>query len=164
MLLTGQRFASLARFSNLLKLNFIGKDTYSKVIDYYAKPIICHKWASNRKKEIEKIKQKGEQICLSGDARFDSRGKGSAKYGIYTMIDSSTNKILDFSIKQKGEEPGELESKAFLVCMLRHVAELGLDLIKAFCSDRNYTVGKKMKDFFPTIYHGFDVSFSNTSN
>lgn len=76
-------------------------------------------------------------------------------------MESETDEILDFVIMQKGIEPGELESKGFMISMSRIVDAVGPDRIKAFCSDRNYTVGRRMKDHFPMIYHAFDVSKIN---
>jgi hypothetical protein len=157
LLLTGQNFASFSRLAKLLNLNIFAKDTFLNIIENYAKPIITTHWSSAREQKLTIIKTGTESVNIGGDARFDSRGKAGAKYGIYTMMKSSSGEILDFIIMQKGIEPGELESKGFLISMSRIVATVGPDKIKAFCSDRNYTVGKKMKDYFPMIYHAFDV-------
>jgi hypothetical protein len=157
LLLTGQNFASFSRLAKLLNLNIFAKDTFLSIIENYAKPILTTHWASAREQKLTMIKDGTESLNIGGDARFDSRGKAGAKYGIYTMMKSSSGEILDFIIMQKGIEPGELESKGFLISMSRIVATVGPDKIKAFCSDRNYTVGKKMKDYFPMIYHAFDV-------
>ena len=42
---------------------------------------------------------RGEQLHLSGDGRCDSPGY-SAKYGTYSLMDSATDLILDYSLVQ----------------------------------------------------------------
>ena len=42
---------------------------------------------------------RGNQLHLSGDGRCDSPGY-SAKYGTYTLTDSATDLILDYSLVQ----------------------------------------------------------------
>lgn len=158
MLLTGQNFASFSRLAKLLNLQIFAKDTYQGIIENYAKPVLCTRWASRREEKLTKIRSETFPCSIGGDARFDSRGKAGAKFGIYTMMESESSEILDFVIMQKGIEPGELESKGFMISMSRIVDAVGADRIKAFCSDRNYTVGRRMKDYFPMIYHAFDVS------
>ena len=44
---------------------------------------------------------RGNQLHLSGDDRFDSPGN-SAKYAIYSLMDSATYLILDYSLVQVG--------------------------------------------------------------
>ena len=45
---------------------------------------------------------RGNQLHLSGDGHCDSPGY-SAKYGIYTLMDSATDLILDYSLVQVSE-------------------------------------------------------------
>jgi len=157
--ITGLNFAPILRLAKLLKLAFFGKTTYYNIIGNYVKPVLCDRWYKMRKATLDTMKEAEDQTSISGDARFDSRGKNSAKFGVYTLMDSHSDKIIDFAIMQKGLVPGELESKAMLLTFGRVVNAVGADKIKALCTDRNYTVGKKMKDFFPMIYHAFDVSY-----
>jgi len=160
LLLTGLKFAPMTRFAKLLNLSFIGKSTYYRIIDSFAKPVLCDTWFKMRKNTLEEMRVAETPAETSGDARFDSRGKGNAKFGVWSLMCCKTKKIIDFAIMQKGLIAGELESKAMLLVFSRVVEAVGLNQIKALVTDRNYTVGKKMKDYFPSIYHAFDVSFS----
>ena len=45
---------------------------------------------------------RGEQLYLSGDGRYVSPGF-SAKYGAYSVMDSATDLILDYSLVQVTE-------------------------------------------------------------
>ena len=47
------------------------------------------------------FKQQGKPLILAGDGRADSPGH-SAKYGSYTVIDLTCNKVVDFKLVQVG--------------------------------------------------------------
>jgi hypothetical protein len=159
ILVTGNRFVPIERMAHVLKLGFMSNNTFYDKVSAYVKPVICSRWMEMRSNVIQKIVNQDSKVDLSGDARFDSRGRGSAKYATYTLMDCSTNEIIDFAIYQKGIESGELESKGLMVVLQRVVSAIGTDKIRALVTDRNYTVGKKLKDFFPDILHQFDVSY-----
>ena len=47
------------------------------------------------------FKQQGKPLILAGDGRADSPGH-SAKYGSYTVIELTCNKVVDFKLVQVG--------------------------------------------------------------
>lgn len=61
-------------------------------------PLIVHYWETYRNKLIQKLKGMKE-VNWAGDARFDSMGH-SAKYGAYTMLNTSIMKIVHFEVVQ----------------------------------------------------------------
>ena len=63
----------------------------------YLYPVVHTNYVRQQEAVIEYLR--GNQLHLSGDGRFDSPGY-SAKYGTYTLMDSATNVILDYSLVQ----------------------------------------------------------------
>jgi hypothetical protein len=157
MLCSGISFAEMERFSEATDMACISRSTYDKHKKNFVHPVIKNEYWEMRKTVLEEIKSTSD-LVLAGDGRFDSPGKNSAKFCHYSVLDVTTNLIVDFVIYQKNIEPGEMESKAFKLVFQRVVDEVTAEKIKVFCSDRSLTVGKKMKDFFKTINHAFDVS------
>ena len=58
-------------------------------------PAINHVYS--QQKDVNRTGVQSKNVHLIGDGRFDSTGC-SAKYGTYTLMDSETNKMLDFFI------------------------------------------------------------------
>jgi hypothetical protein len=159
VLSSGISYAELERFSEATQMACISRATYDKHKINYCFPVIKNEYWEMRKQILKEIKQM-DDLVFAGDGRFDSPGKNSAKYCHYSILEVTTNLIVDFIIFQKNIEPGEMESKAFKLVFQRVVDEVTLEKIKVFCSDRSLTVGRKMKDFFKTVNHAFDVSFN----
>jgi hypothetical protein len=159
VLSSGISYAELDRFSEATQMASISRATYDKHKTNYCYPVIKNEYWEMRKQIMEEIK-KMDDLVVAGDGRYDSPGKNSAKFCHYSILEVTTNLIIDFVIFQKNIEPGEMESKAFKLVFQRVVDEVTLEKIKVFCSDRSLTVGKKMKDFFKTVNHAFDVSLN----
>lgn len=64
----------------------------------YILPSVLHKWRSHQTDLLEGLKQ-SENVSLGGDMRVDSPGH-CAKYGSYSMMDLSSNKIVDIQLVQ----------------------------------------------------------------
>lgn len=157
-LCSGISYAELERFSQATDMACISRTTYDKHKSNYCYPIIKNEYWEMRKKVLEKIKLMTD-LVFAGDGRFDSPGKNSAKYCHYSILEVTANLIVDFVIMQKNIERGEMESKAFKFVFQRVVDEVTEEKIRVFCSDRSLTVGRKMKDFFKTVNHAYDVRF-----
>lgn len=61
-------------------------------------PAILHHWESYRSALISSLRA-SKNLVWSGDGRFDSMGH-SAKYGVYSMMCSPSNKIVHFELLQ----------------------------------------------------------------
>lgn len=64
----------------------------------YLFPAVLHHWEGYRDTMVSALKGMKESVW-SGDGRFDSMGH-SAKYGAYTMMNTSIMKIVHFEIVQ----------------------------------------------------------------
>jgi hypothetical protein len=156
-LCSGIPFAAMNRFAKCTELAFMSEATFYFHLTANCNPVIKKTYIDMREKVAEEIK-KLPVATFSGDARFDSPGSNSAKFCHYTLLEVTTNLILDFVIWQKGLAPGEMESKAFHFLFDRVLSKVGQEKVKIFCSDRNLSVGKVMKVFFKSVHHAFDVS------
>ena len=63
----------------------------------YLQPAISTTWKSQQLVLLSSLK--AQKLVLSGDGRADSLGH-SAKYGSYTVIEMSCNKVLDYRLVQ----------------------------------------------------------------
>ena len=64
----------------------------------YLQPAISAMWKSQQLALLSGFKDQ-KKLSLSGDGRADSPGH-SAKYGSYTVIEMSCNKVLDYRLGQ----------------------------------------------------------------
>ena len=85
-----------------------------------------------------------EILWLSGDGRFDGQGH-NAKYGTYTTIDQSSNKIVDFQTVQVCEvtNSNAMEREGFKRCM-ENVLGKGAK-VKVVATDRHASIKSDMK-------------------
>ena len=65
----------------------------------YLQPAINSVWKCSQDLLLRSLKQKGNPLVLAGDGRSDSPGH-SAKYGSYSILDLTCNKIVDFKLVQ----------------------------------------------------------------
>ena len=68
----------------------------------YLQPAIIQDWRTSQDSIINELKERqvrGEPLILGGDGRADSPGH-SAKYGVYTMMELKTFKIVDIQVVQ----------------------------------------------------------------
>ena len=65
-------------------------------------PIISGSWKQEKEKVQQELSNRASGTTVIGDGRCDSPGY-SAKYGTYTIMDSTTSKIADFEVVQVSE-------------------------------------------------------------
>jgi hypothetical protein len=147
-LCSGIPYAAMNRFAKCTELAFLSESTFYDHHSAYCNPVIKKTYFEMRERVSEEV-QKLTVVVLSGDARFDSPGTGSAKFCHYSLQEVTTNLIIDFVIWQKGIAPGEMESKAFHFLFDRVLTKVGQERVKIFCSDRN--VGNLFHLFFMTL-------------
>lgn len=83
---------------NAMHVRTFTRMTHRNHVHNYILPSVLHKWRSHQTDLLEGLKQR-ETVSLGGDMRADSPGH-CAKYGSYSMIDLSTNKIVDIQLVQ----------------------------------------------------------------
>ena len=80
----------------IAKVAFFSEKLYTKIQKSVLFPAVNKVYKIYRN---DILQESGNNLNLLGDARCDSPGY-NAKYGTYTLIDSCTNKILDFEVIQ----------------------------------------------------------------
>ena len=76
----------------------ISPGTFFRHQRQYLQPAICSLWKSEQLALLTNLRDQ-KKLALSGDGRADSPGH-SAKYGSYTVIEMSCNKVLDYKLVQ----------------------------------------------------------------
>ena len=65
----------------------------------YLQPSVHSVWVEHQKKLLAFFKEENRQLIVAGDGRSDSPGH-SAKYGSYSIVELTCNKVVDFKLVQ----------------------------------------------------------------
>ena len=129
-------------------------------------------WKQSQEQLITSLKEKGIPLMLAGDGRSDSPGH-SAKYGSYSILELTCNKIIDFKLVQVSTtaiyvsvalcflQSNEVSSsnnmeKEGLQRVLQFLDENGLQ-VGALVTDRHQQITKWIREQHPNITHYYDV-------
>ena len=99
IMVSGLPCTKTLRMFKLFNVATISERTFYKLVARWVQPIIHWLWKSEQKNVIEKAKRYGGDLVLAGDGRADSPGH-CAKYGTYTIMEMSLNKVLDLQLVQ----------------------------------------------------------------
>ena len=81
------------RISHFLKCCSVSTRTFFRYQREYLWPAISTVWNSEQQALLTSLREKNTNFNLSGDGRADGSGH-SAKYGSYTAIEMSCNKVV----------------------------------------------------------------------
>ena len=87
------------RIFNILHCCCISPATFFRHQRQYLQPTISAIWISEQLPLLSKLRDEKTKLSLAGDGRADSPGH-SAKYGSYSVIEMSYNKVLDYKLVQ----------------------------------------------------------------
>ncbi len=110
ILLAGALPSQSLKVFRFMNMAAISRGTYHRHQKNYIVPGIIQEWRENQTVVVELAKHIDGGAVISGDARYDSPGY-SAKYGGYTMIENTLNKVIDVQLVQVFHYP--------LYCVLR---------------------------------------------
>lgn len=91
--------AKALRVFRTLNCSSISRKTFFRHQTYYLQPAISHVWNQQQNALLEEMKAQKKKLAVGGDGRADSPGH-SAKYGTYSLLELSSNKIIDFQLVQ----------------------------------------------------------------
>ncbi|CAL4089388.1 unnamed protein product, partial [Meganyctiphanes norvegica] len=119
-------------------------------------PTIYNYWRLHQKEMFDEMKSKETGLILGGDGRSDSPGH-CAKYGSYSTMELSANKIIDIQMVQKNEVTSsnamELEGlKRSLKCLEDSKLE-----IKTIVTDRHPSIQKFLRLSKKHVKHEYDT-------
>lgn len=87
------------RIFRILNCNTITLTTFFRHQRRYLQPAISSVWETQQLSLIATFKDQEKKLALSGDGRADSPGH-SAKYGSYTVLEMTCNKVVDYRLVQ----------------------------------------------------------------
>ena len=154
ILFSGNSFQNINTFAQRLNLAFIGKSYFYQIQMEFLFPVVDKAWKDHQQDLLKEVKKSKLNIC--GDGRCDSPGH-CAKYGTYTIMDESTNKILDFSVVQVTEvsSSNAMEAEG---CnrVLKNLKSKGVK-VRCLTTDRHTTITSEMRKKHSKIIHQYDV-------
>ena len=154
VLLSGSTYSKVNEFFNMLHVPFLGHSEFYEIQNTYVAPTINDYWTMHQTAILAVLLP--DQLELCGDARSDSPGH-SAKYTSYTMMDMTTNLILDQQLMTVTETGSSvLMEKAALQRSLDFLLSSGMQ-IKTLATDRHPGVRKLLHQQYPEINHQFDM-------
>ena len=86
-------------FAGAFPAKVITAKTFFRHQSEILQPAVYLTWERNQLSLFQSIKVQNRNLVLSGDGRADSPGH-SAKFGSYTVIEMSCNKVVDFKLVQ----------------------------------------------------------------
>ena len=154
ILLCGLTFSGIANLADVFNLVMFGERYFYKLQKEYLYPVVHTNYVMQQEAVIEYLR--GNKLHLSGDGRCDSPGY-SAKYGTYSLMDSATDLILDYSLVQVTETGSSvaMEKEGLRRCLDKVLAQ-GVE-ITSIATDRHVGVASLMKKEYSFIDHQYDV-------
>ncbi|PIK51967.1 hypothetical protein BSL78_11115 [Apostichopus japonicus] len=105
---SGLTYQRVAQFMKFLNLQFFSATTFYDLQKMYLIPEINSYWDAHQKAVVDQLK--GSPTDLIGDGRCDSPGF-SAKYCSYSLMDVSSEKVVDMELVQVSETGASQEWK-----------------------------------------------------
>ena len=154
ILFTGNDYSNIANFTKATNIQFFSQRSFSSTQKKYLFPIVNKKFAEHRVDIFNKVRN--TEVVAGGDGRCDSPGH-SAKYGTYSIVNTASSKVLDFSLVQVTEvkNSNAMELEGLKHC-LDHLQREKVAIAK-LATDRHMQVRAHMKKERPHIKHNFNV-------
>ena len=154
ILFTGNSYGSVASVAKATNMQFFSERSYNETQTSYLFPIVDKMYTEHQAQTLSEVRNK--EVVAGGDGRCDSPGH-SAKYGTYSIVDTESSKVLDFSLVQVTEVKNSngMELEGLKRC-LDHLQEENVAIAK-LATDRHIQVRAHLKKERPNIKHNFDV-------
>ncbi|XP_077107353.1 uncharacterized protein LOC143765020 [Ranitomeya variabilis] len=154
ILFSGSTFRQVHNLFYFMGLECIRKSTYHKYQRKYIFPTVQHYWKKDQAKNLSALGN--SSICIVGDGQCDAPGR-NARYCLYTLMDASTKKILNFQVEQMrpGISSAHLEKEAFQKALEK--LQKKKIVIKIVCTDKCAGIRKLIKNDCNSMIHQFDV-------
>jgi solute carrier family 8 (sodium/calcium exchanger) len=86
----------------VLKCATISRSAFFRHQSDFMWPAINSVWKKQQRTLLTGFKHEKKSLVVAGDGRADSPGH-SAKYGCYTLVELTCNKVIDFKLVQVGK-------------------------------------------------------------
>lgn len=154
ILFSGNTFQNINSLAQRFNLAFISSSSFFDIQKKVLFPVVDKAWKDqeNLLKEIKK----SPKLDICGDGRCDSPGH-CAKYGTYTVMDESTDKVLDFKVVQVTEvsSSNAMETEG---CnrVLNNLKSKGIK-VRCLTTDRHTTITAEMRKKHSEMTHQYDL-------
>ncbi|XP_077564047.1 uncharacterized protein LOC144179529 isoform X2 [Haemaphysalis longicornis] len=156
VLFTGGSTKQSLRFLNNAGIACFSERSYHRLQKKLLLPTVYKVWEDEKGELLRSLVANGGTARVAGDSRADSPGY-SAKYGVYTLLETSINRIINIQLVQSNEVASsshmELEG---LKRALTALEESGVRVTEAV-TDRHPQVRKYFKTEKPEVDHRFDA-------
>ena len=92
-------YAGALLIFEILTCSLITRNSFFRHQSTYLQPAIRSVWERHQDVLLSVFREKGESLVVAGDGRADSPGH-SAKYGSYSLIELTCDKVVDFKLVQ----------------------------------------------------------------
>ena len=99
ILYTGALPSQALRIFSFLNCCTINRDSFFRHQREFLQPTIEYLWNKQQQALLSRFKESSTPLAVAGDGRADSPGH-SAKYGSYTFIEMTCNKVVDIKFVQ----------------------------------------------------------------
>lgn len=99
ILYTGSLPSKAFRLFQVLKCASITRSAFFCHQSDFLLPAINSVWTNHQQGLLDVFKREKRSLVIAGDGRADSPGH-SAKYGCYTLVELTCNKVVDFKLVQ----------------------------------------------------------------
>ena len=99
ILFAGAPVKTALRVMSSVNINVISYPTFIQHQRRYLQPAIVNVWQRMEHSMVDELRAAGQPLVIGGDARNDSPGH-TAKYGSYSFMDVTRNKILHVELVQ----------------------------------------------------------------
>ena len=154
ILFTGNDYSNIANVAKATNLQIFSQRSFTSTQKKYLFPVVNKVYSEHEEEILDEVRSK--EVVAGGDGRCDTPGH-SAKYGTYSIVDTSTSKVIDFSLVQVTEVKNSngMELEGLKRC-LDHLQEERV-VISKLATDRHVQVRAHMKKERSQIKHNFDV-------
>ncbi|XP_077418866.1 uncharacterized protein LOC144049968 [Vanacampus margaritifer] len=137
---TGSSFFKLKKIFQVMQLKMFPYDTFRRHTRMYIEPAVIHKWNTVQAGMLQHLSQQ-HNVIVGGDLLLMSDSPGpSAKFGSYSMMDLSSNTIVDVQLLQSNEVGGS-----------KHMEKEGLKRSLNVLEERGVTLQSVVTDCHPEI-------------
>ncbi|OCT82101.1 uncharacterized protein LOC108715301 [Xenopus laevis] len=149
---SGSRFQQVDELFRFMGLQFIAQYAYYQYEKRFLFPVLNSHWQNERRVVAASLPSRS--VCLSGDGQFSRPGN---KYCTYTLLETASKKIIDFSVVKRTEKWSldAIKKRAFETCLNNVLAEKLT--VETVATERHDGIRWLMSEEFSPVYHEYDV-------
>ena len=155
ILFSGLGFQGTKDLFTIAGIQFFSKTQFFSIQKAILFPAINHVYLTYQDIILERLRSLSN-VEVVGDGRCDSLGY-SAKYGTYSLMDSTTNQLICFIVVHVANAGNSVAMEKYgLIKTLDSLEETGVN-VACLTTDRHISIRKYMREDRSKILHQFDI-------